>query len=169
MNFINEDAVDRGGVMKEFFTLIMNEFVLNSGLLAVCGKHLWFTKTSTMDLLLDAMNRLKKAKKLPEKLLSIMSTPRENDPYDVSELFPEYLLGVFVGLALYNGVLVDVRLPSTVYKVGFMSGEVRSLRSAVSFVVMRVLAAYLAGPDQHRRDRCSLLPTTARLHRFRKH
>ena len=126
VTFANEEAIDRGGVMKEFFALIVKEFIQASGLLAICDSIVWFTcapvgrnpdPSSPSFFLESAMRQLREAKKLPSKLLELMARADERGSgCGSASSFAEFLLGVFVGMAFYNNVLIDLPLPSCIYK-----------------------------------------------------
>jgi len=100
------DVVDEGGVTREFFNLAIREFVSKKmclGVSGAAGDKLFFTRTS-----------------VTEDLSSVNEV--------VSD---EYMLGVIVGLACYNGVLVNLPLIDIVYKL-FNGGQpsLDDLRSA---------------------------------------
>eukprot|EP00980_Cylindrotheca_fusiformis_P004137 scaffold902_cov147-Cylindrotheca_fusiformis.AAC.2 len=82
--FKGEDAVDAGGVTKEFFQLLTNQlFDVNTGMwsMEIADVHVtWFNSDCVWNY----------------------------DGY--------YLVGVLVGLAVYNSVLLDVHFPQAVYR-----------------------------------------------------
>jgi hypothetical protein len=82
--------VDAGGVTKEFFTLAAREYLDSTNLLQPCGdsRHLWFTRTTERSL-----------------------------PEGPANSFDEYLLGILLGLACYNGVLINFPIVPVVYKL----------------------------------------------------
>jgi hypothetical protein len=80
--------VDRGGVARELFAIALRDFIASRGdVLGVCGDH-------------------------NEQL---WFTRQGAAP--VERLSGEYLLGVLVGLACYNGILVNLPIVPTVYKI----------------------------------------------------
>jgi hypothetical protein len=85
IQFVGEDAVDEGGVQKEFFQLATRDiFSPQYNLFSIVNNFHWFTV--------------------------------HPDPVD-SELMEEMrLVGMLLGLAIYNGVILDVRFPVVMYK-----------------------------------------------------
>jgi hypothetical protein len=89
--FKNEEAIDQGGVAKELFTLGVQKFIEETQIFSRCGRHMWF----------------------------------QPDIYFQSETFPwlsstesiQFLLGLIIGVASYNKILVELALPSVVYKI----------------------------------------------------
>jgi hypothetical protein len=118
--FEGEDAVDAGGVTKELFTLAVKDYLESTTLLRPCGDlhHLWFTRT-------------------PDATLPSCSTPP-------AASFDEYLLGIFLGLACYNGILVNLPIAPVVYKL-FNGGRPISIEDlwAVDCSLARGLQALL--------------------------
>eukprot|EP01034_Spumella_vulgaris_P026028 gene26026-32554_t len=90
--FKGEIAVDRGGVTKELFTLAIRQIVHETNVLSPTSsaRHLWFSKDTRSSLALAIGDGL-------------FST--------------EFILGLVVGLAAFNGVFVDLPLPSFIYKI----------------------------------------------------
>ena len=112
VSFIGEDAVDYGGVQKELFTLCIDECVRS---MSRCGDGnlVWFSDWGPFD--------------------HFLATEHGSDVEEISSLNEElkaskmssFYLGVLISLATYNGVLVDLPLPSCVFK--FLSGTELSL------------------------------------------
>lgn len=75
----------------------------HTDVLVPCGKVLWFSKNSKKV-------SFKDTEEMPFKINKI-----ENDMLHNIE----YLLGLLVGIASYNKVLVDIPLPSCIYKIMF--------------------------------------------------
>mmetsp|Transcript_6189 Transcript_6189/g.9333 ORF Transcript_6189/g.9333 Transcript_6189/m.9333 type:complete len:1082 (-) Transcript_6189:109-3354(-) len=90
VEFEGEEGVDEGGLSKELLTLAVREFISFSPTLHSCGIHgeqLWFTRTE--------MHATGNAQEFPD----------------------EFLLGILVGLACYNGILVNLPIVPVVYKL----------------------------------------------------
>ncbi|GAQ89192.1 Putative ubiquitin-protein ligase [Klebsormidium nitens] len=81
--FVGEEAIDEGGVTKEFFQLVVRElFDVRFGMFTYDdeSREFWFSQTS-------------------------MESESEF-----------HLVGIILGLAIYNSVILDVHLPLVVYK-----------------------------------------------------
>lgn len=109
--FEDEEAVDEGGVRKEFFQLLMRElFKPDFGLFVQNDdtRLLWFNRNSI----------------------------------DTGESY--YLIGILLGLAIYNGVILSLTFPAAVYKK--IAHEPLSLEDldGVDPVVCRSLTQLLA-------------------------
>ncbi|KAJ1966594.1 hypothetical protein IWQ62_002370 [Dispira parvispora] len=87
VRFIGEEAVDEGGVQKEFFQLVVRElFVAKYGMFEFNDdtRLCWFTPGSIHD--------------------------------DDNTLAEYRLMGSLIGLAIYNSVILDVHFPPALYK-----------------------------------------------------
>ena len=86
ISYDGEEGVDAGGLMKEFFMMVVRQsFDLNTGLFVAAheSEYVWFNAST-------------------------------HDPTDLQTL---KLIGTLVGLALYNGVLVDLRFPPVLWRL----------------------------------------------------
>ena len=86
ISYDGEEGVDAGGLMKEFFMMVVRQsFDLNTGLFVAVheSEYVWFNAST-------------------------------HDPTDLQTL---KLIGTLVGLALYNGVLVDLRFPPVLWRL----------------------------------------------------
>eukprot|EP00158_Paraphelidium_tribonemae_P006101 Partr_v1_DN27678_c0_g1_i1_m65347 putative HECTc len=83
IQFVGEEAVDEGGVQKEFFQLAIREiFQPQYNLFTTHNNFHWFTL----------------------------------HPVDQASLEEMKLVGMLIGLAIYNGVILDVNFPVVLYK-----------------------------------------------------
>jgi len=83
--FVEEDALDRGGVSKELLTLLIQQFS-NRGIVRRCGSRgqfLWFYDTKSA----------------------------------VNELSINFILGLIIGLAVHNSILVNFPISPSIYKL----------------------------------------------------
>jgi hypothetical protein len=114
---VGEEGLDQGGLSKELFTLMIQEFIevtvsstlhrcshqtipsppfallYQLGVLCSCGEDgrlVWFNHAAAVD------------------AAHIASS---------SGLSTQYMLGLVTGLAVYNSVLIGLPLPSSVYKI----------------------------------------------------
>lgn len=111
--FIDEDAVDQGGVKKELITLAIRGLIQEIGLLRPCGNNnskLWFSgKSRTGERFSpDKSDDYMAPNKIQRREFSV----RRRDNVELC-----YYLGLLIGLAAYNDVLIDLPLPSAIYKV----------------------------------------------------
>lgn len=98
VEFAGEDGVDQGGVTRELFSIAFKEIVKKTSLLSPCGnmgEYLWFTRNAGAALSRSATS---------------------GHAFD-DTLCDEFMLGVLVGLAVHNRVLVDLPLVPVVYKL----------------------------------------------------
>jgi ubiquitin-protein ligase E3 A len=98
VRFVDEEGLDQGGLTRELFTLALKEIVSTWNILQCCGnngEYLWFSPTESCE------------------------------PFETSQLDKEYLLGLIVGLATLNGVLIDFPIVPSVYKL-FIGMQVNS-------------------------------------------
>ena len=93
--FEGEEGVDEGGVARELFAIAIRDFLTTRSVLRPCGDH--------------------------DELLWFTRVSDSRDNH--TELSEEYLLGVIVGLACHNGILVNLPLVPVVYKL-WMGGKV---------------------------------------------
>ncbi len=107
--------MDAGGVTKELFTLAIRKFVTESNLLQLCDDGRHLWFTRTKNVLME------------------------------SNSFDEYLLGILLGLACYNGVLVNLPIAPVVYKL-FNGGRVFIQSPFSKFVILR-LQWKICGPS----------------------
>lgn len=125
VTFKGEMGVDYGGIKREFFTNTMKEIISHTSVLAPCsnGRLLWFTNQSST--FAPASCTTRKVPRLDHAAdvgHSDHSEPAEDTSAGnkYADLRPKrrlaYYLGLVVGMAAYNGVHVDVPLPSCVYK-----------------------------------------------------
>ncbi|KAG0227154.1 hypothetical protein BGW42_003125 [Actinomortierella wolfii] len=93
---VGEEGMDQGGVTKEFFQVMLERvFDSNFGLF----KELEETRAWWIEGTLDG------------------SCPVDESDEDVGARLVEYeLVGILIGLALYNGVILGVRFPSILYR-----------------------------------------------------
>ena len=94
VEFLNEDALDDGGVRKELLTVLMQDFV-SVGVLSKCGTNnslVWFNEN------FDASS-----------LGELSTILRGVDVY--------FIVGLVIGLAVHNSVLINFPVPSSVYKL----------------------------------------------------
>ena len=92
---VPEEGLDEGGVTKEFFQLLVREvFDPEFGMFHVLEdtRTYWFNRSSSKS-----------------ALLSGLASPSES-------CLEFQLVGAFLGLAIYNGVILDVQFPSVLYK-----------------------------------------------------
>ncbi|KAJ1912086.1 hypothetical protein IWQ60_009830, partial [Tieghemiomyces parasiticus] len=103
VRFVGEEAIDEGGVQKEFFQLIVREiFDAAYGMFEFNeeSRLCWFTP------------QLSATQTAPEPSVSDGAEPRVDQ-----DTTTEYrLLGVLLGLAIYNSVILDVHFPPAMYK-----------------------------------------------------
>lgn len=88
--FIGEEGIDAGGLRKEWFMLLTKEFFNRKSTLFETipeSRYSWFTSCSPVD--------------LPEN-------------QNLERLY--FLFGVAIGLAIFNGVILDVKFPKLFYK-----------------------------------------------------
>lgn len=134
--------MDYGGIKREFFTIAIKDIINHTDVLAPCsnGRLLWFTNLSCNQTDAAAEEAsASAARKMPRlnhtsdvtqgdaasisRQNSSSSGPGNQEKY--SDLKPKrrlaYYLGLIAGMATYNGVHVDVPLPSCVYKI--MKGQ----------------------------------------------
>ncbi|KAF9582823.1 hypothetical protein BGW38_010715 [Lunasporangiospora selenospora] len=94
---VGEEGMDQGGVTKEFFQLMVEKvFDSRFGLFTELddGSHSWWFQGE-----FDGSSIMK-----------------ESGPDSKTRLIEYELVGILVGLALYNGVILGVRFPSVVYR-----------------------------------------------------
>ena len=116
VSFFNEDAIDSGGVKREFFSLLVKSFCNDLHIFSPCGDSanranqaslVWFTRSESSRLPAD--NDMSKGDEC------------EGSAYKRSKLVQassmEYIFGVLVGLAFYHRVLVNLPLPAHIYKI----------------------------------------------------
>ena len=85
IQFVGEEAVDEGGVQKEFFQLAIRDiFSPQYNLFTILNNYHWFTVH-----------------------------PAEVDSTLLEEM---RLVGMLIGLAIYNGVILDVKFPLPIYQ-----------------------------------------------------
>jgi hypothetical protein len=106
--FNNEDAVDRGGVTREFFGILVKQLFLDKDVFSPCNdvsdrwdraRMLWFRRaTSTIN------------NERPT-LSSDDSTDSKRPKTNENIFSREYIIGLVVGLAFYHRVLVHFPLP----------------------------------------------------------
>ena len=92
---VPEEGLDEGGVTKEFFQLLVREvFDPELGMFHVLEdtRTYWFNQSSSKS-----------------ELLSRLASPSES-------CLEFQLVGAYFGLAIYNGVILDVQFPSVIYK-----------------------------------------------------
>jgi ubiquitin-protein ligase E3 A len=101
VTFLDEAAVDAGGVQKEYFSLCVDQFV---GCMRRCGngRLVWFENSW-------------------KAFHDLIARQNSSADQQISINFsPAYYLGVIISLAFYNGVLVGLPLPTCIYK--FLTG-----------------------------------------------
>lgn len=106
--FQGEMGVDRGGVTKELITVALRSIVKETDVLCPTGNgyHLWFSHSTEG---YEFPNGIEL-----RRIQSAGDATRNDAPNTFSL---QYYLGLIVGLAAYNGVFVDVPLPSFIYKI----------------------------------------------------
>ena len=103
VEFQGEIGLDRGGLAKEMFTIAIRDLITCTNVFSPCsnGHVYWFTRCSAYSF---------------EPIFKHRGTETiNNDMFD--NIQPEFLLGLLASLAVYNGIFVDVPLPSSIYKV----------------------------------------------------
>lgn len=114
VQFVGEEGVDEGGLRKEFFSLLAREvFRSDYGMFTwrESSRLCWFTSmpdpTSESSLLLsDRHTGVSKASGEPGMAMELEGTQKE-----------EYrLVGIMLGLAIYNNVQLEVKFPAAAYK-----------------------------------------------------
>lgn len=111
VSFDNEEGIDEGGVRKEFFQLIITQLLAPEYALFVHsndgGRTLWLNKG----------NEWSPAEEWYTNSIFILCN--KNNSVSVNNILYCYkreLLGKLLGLAVYNGVLLDLHLPVVLYK-----------------------------------------------------
>lgn len=96
VEFVNEQGIDAGGLKKEWFLLLTKElFDENKGLISYKNE-----KKLAYFAILHKSNNIEKA----------------NSTDDTKNLELYYLLGVFIGMAIYNSIILDITFPKFLYK-----------------------------------------------------
>lgn len=101
MEFEGEVGLDRGGLAKEMFTIAIRDLIRKTEVLSSCanGRIYWFTEV-------DGEEHESKSKQA-----------KITNRSPGSQLSSEFILGLLAGLAVYNGVYIDLPLPSSIYKL----------------------------------------------------
>ena len=112
IKFEGEEAIDMGGVKKEFFNLFMRSYIKQNDIFEACGGYdsdsdgtanaIWFRRCNgSTEKTLDASE--------------VQENKRHKvEPFSYSQ---EYLIGVMLGLAFYHNVLVSFPIPVHLYKL----------------------------------------------------
>lgn len=101
VEFEGEVGLDRGGLAKEMFTIAIRDLIRTTGVLAASGngRIYWFTRVDSS----DESNK--------------QARTDSNSPKSLDTTSPEFILGLLAGLAVYNGIYVDLPIPSSIYKL----------------------------------------------------
>ena len=110
IEFVGEDGVDAGGLTKEWFLLLVREVFSSDYGMFVGGYH----QHASLDAVDDGLDD--EERKLGYVWFNPASAGPANTGTDGSMLEEYYLVGVLMGLAIYNQTLLDIRFPSVVYK-----------------------------------------------------
>lgn len=124
VTFEGELGVDYGGIKREFFTNAIKEIISHTNVLAPCsnGRLLWFANQPAAQAG-EVNNNMRKMPRLDhtsDVTQSDTASGRADGGFQPKRRLA-YYLGLIVGMATYNGVHVDVPLPSCVYKT--MKGQ----------------------------------------------
>jgi hypothetical protein len=112
VTFRGEDAIDSGGVTKELLSLSLKALVAESDVVLPCGNghSLWFAQKFPK---LDSL-----AEDSPLHILTEgLSASSESNTVNALALEVAYYLGLLVALAAYHGVLTDVPIVPSIYKI----------------------------------------------------
>jgi E3 ubiquitin-protein ligase HERC4 len=125
--FLDEEGVDQGGVKKELITLAIRELIHAAAILQPCGTNsskFWFATQPSHDppsCASTSPNPLYQHGSTDEREGSAPSkVPRREYSKSIhrrSKIELCYYLGVLMGLACYNDILIDLPLPSAIYKI----------------------------------------------------
>jgi hypothetical protein len=117
VSFLNEDAIDSGGVKREFFSLLVKSFCKETDIFSPCGDSanrinqaslIWFARSESSRVLSDY------GIMAGEKEDVENASKRSKHAQSSSK---EYLFGVLIGLAFYHRILVNLPLPAHIYKI----------------------------------------------------
>jgi hypothetical protein len=107
IKFIDEEALDMGGVRKEFFSIFMKSYIEENNVFQACGIEssqsidkaitLWFSRSEYSSSNGDEQQEIKRPK--------------------TAFISDEYIIGVMLGLAYYHRVLVSLPIPAHMYKL----------------------------------------------------
>jgi hypothetical protein len=123
--FEGEVGVDYGGVKREFFTLAVKEIITRTDALVPCssGRMLWFKHHASTVSAASAgeaarLHGAEGANKQPRREESgfTMRDGHQQAMHVPAQRPLVFYLGLLMGLALYNGVHVDIPLPRSIYK-----------------------------------------------------
>jgi len=116
VKFVGEDGIDEGGLSKDLLSLAIKELVNTTHVVAPCGggsnenaRSVWFTRTGKC--VREQNSRIVSGAALSETIGE-----------SVGDFEHEFVLGLLLGLASYSKVLVDLPLPSAIYKT-MVNGE----------------------------------------------
>ena len=133
---VEEEGVDEGGVAKEFFQLLVREIFSASraSCFASSSSPSWSQTNRNKDK--DMTNRSKMkddgndAAEVPTEPLFTYSDENRTFWFNMNckEDYDFRLVGVILGLAIYNGVILDVHFPLIVYKKLISGREVMMMR-----------------------------------------
>ncbi|KAA6392573.1 MAG: putative Ubiquitin-protein ligase E3A [Streblomastix strix] len=105
ITFVGEDAVDEGGVRKEFFQLIMRELLDQKyGIVYKEGEEENVENADSQSLIQSPLTQ--------SKTMFYWFNPFAS----VEELGAYRLIGKMMGLAIYNSIILDLHFPLAVYK-----------------------------------------------------
>jgi hypothetical protein len=130
--FEGEVGLDYGGVKREFFTLAVKEIITRTDALVPCssGQVLWFKHHASSASAGEAarLRGVDGASKQPRREESgfTMWDGQQQATHVPAQRPLVFYLGLLMGLALYNGVHVDIPLPRSIYKT-IKGEEVRAL------------------------------------------
>lgn len=137
VEFSGEIGVDYGGIKRELFTLAVKDLVTRTTMFAPCsgGRLMWFNHHRDRSVLSSTGashpehaqspqgNARKQARLDGNSFEFFTSTPggleaeSSRSTVTVAARYPlPFYLGLLVGLAVYNGVHVNLPLPHCVYK-----------------------------------------------------
>jgi hypothetical protein len=109
--FNNEDAVDRGGVTREFFGILVKQLFLDKDVFSPCNdasdrwdraRMLWFRRTTEITMHTQSCDE---------------STDSKRSKTNEDIFSREYIIGLIVGLAFYHRVLVHFPLPPHIFSL----------------------------------------------------
>lgn len=123
VKFVNEEGIDEGGVQKEFFQLAMRELIdpKYGMLFAKEAEQIINEKTVGVRLLTTISNPYSGMFKTNEE--SRLCWFAQN-PLDDQLSLDEYnMVGRLIGLAIYNGIILDIHFPLALYKKLAMAAD----------------------------------------------
>jgi hypothetical protein len=116
VQFLGEEGIDQGGVQKEFFQLIVRSiFDPAYGMFVTTKENMYWFNSSSQEF--DDFKLIGTISfSLPSLIPLLLFSYSPLTPSIIISLSIYLIMSYILGLALYNGVILDVHFPEVVYK-----------------------------------------------------